>query len=235
MKRLLISIFCLIGVIISLSVNASIQLRSIYFNMDSPIITEFISNSSSETPIFVKAEVYKLRFDPDQEQFVEVELDDERELMLTPNKFVIQPRKTIPFKLIGKMTDQFERYRVRFRAISPNDAMESFEESDLNGIDLPEKTTASAELLISYGSVVYKNPIRKNFDTKINKKNGKIEIRNDGNSVVLLTRIKACKNNEEQSCEFLPDYFVVPGQSSSIAGDRVTFDVVENGKSTHFN
>ncbi|CAK3513611.1 hypothetical protein [Vibrio crassostreae] len=230
MRFFFISVFLLISIQPAFS---SIQLRSIYYNMDDPIITEYISNSSDINPIFVKAEVYKLEFDSIKKEFVEVTLKDERELMLTPSKFVIQPKRTIPFKIIGKRSEELELYRVRFKSISSDDVDDYFDESELEDLIITPKV--SAELLLSYGVVVYKNPINKVFDTKVNKKPNIVEVFNNGNSTILLTDIKICQNKDETSCEMMPEYFVSPKQSTTMPGYRVNFNVVEDGKLTRFN
>ncbi|MGR5096682.1 hypothetical protein ACPV3Y_25335 [Vibrio maritimus] len=201
--------------------NANITLENMYYDLSSSIEKYQIANSDKDSAIYVKVVIKEASFHGDK--LVEKALDDETEILVSPQRLVIPPLAMVPFRVIRKPTDQFKLYRVYFTPVSAGDLNVAMGNSD-------DKTVKSGlNLRIGYGTIFFSNPDKQVFDTRvIQLSKESFVLENRGNSLVTLRRMSYCQ--QDGTCKDNAVEYLLPGQSKTLPRNSFVADVLE-GKS----
>ncbi|WP_409585518.1 hypothetical protein [Vibrio owensii] len=218
--------------LIAVPSEASLYLRNMYFNIDGVVTQERVFNIDEKKSLYVIVDVIETEYDNISKRFLDKKNHAESRksgLVVTPNRLVIPPGSSVPIRVISKLGDKMETYRVRFRPVNPNDYPELFK-----GDDMKEDGTISGQLnvLITLGTLFHVNPKQKIYNTKISRDESLVNIVNNGNSAITIDSVKTCTKND--LCEVRSKEIILPKQTYRLEGNKVSFKIIENGKSQSY-
>ncbi|WP_282166228.1 hypothetical protein [Shewanella japonica] len=219
-------ILVLLLVFVSLPSHATLKLRDMYFNPKSNIQLENITNISETESDFVKVTVSELQFDEETAKFEEVALSDPTDLVISPSRIVIPPLSTVPFRVISKPSDKLKIYRVRFTPISPKVELGFTQEE----VDAAVVATG-VSIKMAMGTIFYIDPVKKQYDTSIERKGKEVVVTNKGNSMVIIDQIKSCI---EDICKPDGRFLLRPGSVYKMAGEKVKLRINEGLESESY-
>lgn len=154
-------------------------------------------------------------------------------LMASPARLIVPPNGTQGTRLLHRGDRDKERYfRVRYIPVVPEKEDEfavSQEERDA----YKQTLSAGVSVLAGYGTVFFVRPKNTRFDTQIDNGPGQYQLRNNGNSVVLVDEFKDCSASDALECNPVTKNHVLPGRVFSFEkkpGRVYRFHVVEGGE-----
>lgn len=196
-----------------------------------------IFNGGTSTA-FVKVEILEILYDaggtprevPLQSQADAAARDG---LMASPARLIVPANGMQGTRLVYMGERETERYfRVRYIPVVPEkeDAFAVSEEER----EAYEKTLqAGVSVLAGYGTVFFVRPKDTRYATSIDNGAGRYEVRNNGNSVILVDEFKSCVAGKPTDCHPTTKNHVLPGRAFSFdkeAGRQYTFKLVEGDK-----
>ncbi|WP_119969164.1 hypothetical protein [Shewanella japonica] len=216
-------IFVLLLAFVAWPSHASLKLRDMYFNPKSNIQLENITNISETESDFVKVSVSELHFNKETAKFDEIALSDPTDLVISPSRIVIPPLSTVPFRVISKPSDKLKIYRVRFTPISPKIEL-GFTQEEIDSAVVATGVT----IKMAMGTIFYIDPIKKQYDTNVERKGKEVVVTNNGNSMVIIDQLKSCKG---EVCKSEGRFLLRPGSVYKFAGEVVKLRINEGEKS----
>lgn len=235
MKRLFLSsalgLFC--G-----AVNAGPQINvgTVYDYLDGSKSTYLkrVFNSGDSTA-FVKVNVLEIVYDADgksREIPVEAAADgaSRNGLMASPARLIIPAKGMQGTRLLYMGERDRERYfRVRFVPVVP-EKEDNFVVSPEEREDYKKALSAGVNVMTGFGIVFFVRPKDSRYDTVVNETPKRYELRNNGNTVLVVDEFKSCSQALESDCGATTKHHVMAGRTFAFdkeAGREYRFKLIE--------
>jgi P pilus assembly chaperone PapD len=154
-------------------------------------------------------------------------------LMASPARLILPPNGTQSTRLLLRGERDKERYfRVRYIPVMP-EKDDEFAVPEQEREAYKQTLSAGVSVLAGYGTVFFVRPKETRFDTQIDNGQGQYQLRNNGNSVVVIDEFKDCSAKDAMDCTPVTKNHVLPGRVFSFekkAGRVYRFQLVEGGK-----
>ena len=235
MKRLFLSsalgLFC--GAVIA---GPQINVGTVYDYLDGSKSTYLkrVFNSGDSTA-FVKVNVLEIVYDADgksREIPVEAAADgaSRNGLMASPARLIIPAKGMQGTRLLYMGERDRERYfRVRFVPVVP-EKEDNFVVSSEEREDYKKALSAGVNVMTGFGIVFFVRPKDSRYDTVINETPKRYELRNDGNTVLIVDEFKSCSLARESDCGATTKHHVMAGRTFAFdkeAGREYRFKLIE--------
>jgi hypothetical protein len=224
----LLSLFCTVT-----QAGPQINVGTVYDYLDADKSTYLkrVFNSGDATA-FVKVNVLEIIYDadgPPREIPVETAADgaSRNGVMASPARLIVPAKGMQGSRLLFMGERDRERYfRVRFVPVVP-EKEDEFAVTGEEREDYKKSLSAGVNLMTGFGTIFFVRPKNARFDTAINDTDNRYELRNNGNTVVIVDEFKSCSLAEETDCGATTKHHV-------LAGKTFGFDK-EKGREYRFN
>ncbi|MGV8888683.1 MAG: molecular chaperone [Pseudomonas sp.] len=209
-----ISLFCS-----SVQAGPQINVGTVYDYLDADKSTYLkrVFNSGDATA-FVKINVLEIIYDADgttREVPVETAADgaSRNGVMASPARLIVPAQGMQGSRLLYMGERNRERYfRVRFVPVVPekeDDFVGTQEERD----DYKKSLSAGVNLMTGFGTIFFVRPKDARFATAVNETDSRYELRNNGNTVVIVDEFKSCSVTKETDCGPTTKHHVLAGKT----------------------
>ena len=151
-------------------------------------------------------------------------------LMASPARLIVPANGMQGTRLLYMGEREKERYfRVRFVPVVP-EKEDEFAVSAEEREEYKKGLSAGVNVLAGYGTVFFVRPTKMSFDSVINDGPGKYEIRNNGNTVVVIDEFKDCSVKQETDCQPTSKHHILAGRTFQFdkqAGREYRFTMIE--------
>ncbi|UVC32092.1 molecular chaperone [Pantoea sp. SOD02] len=210
---------------ISSSVAALISIGDMYDFMPSDKNTfEKSVNNNGDNTAFVRVNVVEMIYDANgksHEQALDSD-NQENELVVSPNRMVIAAGEQQISRIVYSGNRDRERYyRLRYMPTERND-------SD-HGQPAAIQISTSIKVLAGLGSIIIVRPGQEHYSTYVTKNGYQYEVRNDGNSTVVIENMQSC-DAAYRECAEPETTYVRPGSSKTLPltiGNHYRYTLVE--------
>lgn len=205
-----------------------------YLDGDKSTYLKRVFNSGDSTA-FVKVNVLEIVYDG-QGQPQEVPVASAADgasrngLMASPARLIIPAQGMQGTRLLYMGERDRERYfRVRFVPVVPekeDDFVVSSEERE----DYKKTLSAGVNVMTGFGTVFFVRPKDTRYDTVLNDTGSRYEVRNNGNTVVVVDEFKSCSLVKETDCGATVKHHVMAGRTFAFdkeKGHEYRFKLVE--------
>ncbi|WP_248739286.1 molecular chaperone [Pseudomonas sp. MWU12-2029] len=151
-------------------------------------------------------------------------------LMASPARLIIPAQGMQGTRLLYMGERDRERYfRVRFVPVVPekeDDFVVSSEERE----DYKKTLSAGVNVMTGFGTVFFVRPKDARYDTVLNDTGSRYEVRNNGNTVVVVDEFKSCSLDKETDCGATVKHHVMAGRTFGFdkeKGREYRFKLVE--------
>lgn len=233
----LLSVFCLTA-----QAGPQINVGTVYDYLDADKSTYLkrVFNSGDATA-FVKINVLEIIYGADgkPEEVPVLNAADgasRNGLMASPARLIVPAQGMQGTRLLYMGERDRERYfRVRFVPVVPekeDDFVVSGEERD----DYKKSLSAGVNVMTGFGTIFFVRPRDARFNTAINETDSRYELRNNGNTVIIVDEFKSCSLSKESDCGATTKHHVLAGKSFAFdkeKGREYRFFLIEgNDKKT---
>jgi hypothetical protein len=193
-----------------------------------------IFNGGTSTA-FVKVEILEIVYDASgvpQEVPLQSQADATARdgLMASPARLIVPANGMQGTRLLYMGERASERYfRVRYIPVVP-EKEDAFAVSDEEREEYQKTLQAGVSVLAGYGTVFFVRPKDTRYDTRIDDGAGRYELRNNGNSVIVVDEFKNCVAGKPTDCQPTTKNHVLPGRAFTFtkdAGRQYTFKLQE--------
>ncbi|MFS2198664.1 molecular chaperone [Pseudomonas sp. Pseusp3] len=197
-----------------------------------------IHNGGTSTA-FVKIEIkeifYEKNADSREEPLKIVEGSTRDGLVASPARLIVPAKGTQGTRLLYTGDRSKERYfRVRFLPVVP-EKEDKFAVSDTEREIYEKDMSAGFNVMAGYGMVFFVRPANTRFDTKIDNTADRYQLKNNGNSVVVIDSFKDCAAKNEDDCKPTKKVHLIPGNDFAFekqAGRVYRYNLIEDEKNT---
>lgn len=218
MKRLLL-LTLLSGFCVAANAGPQINVGTVYDYLDGDKSTYLkrVFNSGDSTA-FVKVNVLEIVYDADgkpQEVPVETAADgaSRNGVMASPARLIVPAQGMQGTRLLYLGERDRERYfRIRFVPVVPakeDEFLVSHEERE----DYKKTLSAGVNVMTGFGTVFFVRPTNARYDTVINETPDRYELRNSGNTVLVVDEFKSCSQADEADCGATTKHHVMAGKT----------------------
>jgi hypothetical protein len=205
-----------------------------YLDGDKSTYLKRVFNSGDSTA-FVKINVLEIVYDADgtsREVPVESSADgtSRKGIMASPARLIVPAQGMQGTRLLYMGERDVERYfRVRFIPVVPekeDDFVISSEERD----DYKKSLSAGVNVMTGFGTIFFVRPQNARYDTAVNDTASRYELRNNGNTVLVVDEFKSCSLSNENDCGPTTKHHVLAGRSFGFdkeKGREYRFMVIE--------
>jgi hypothetical protein len=205
-----------------------------YLDGDKSTYLKRVFNSGDSTA-FVKINVLEIVYDADgtsREIPVESSADgtSRKGIMASPARLIVPAQGMQGTRLLYMGERDVERYfRVRFIPVVPekeDDFVISSEERD----DYKKSLSAGVNVMTGFGTIFFVRPQNARYDTAVNDTASRYELRNNGNTVLVVDEFKSCSLSKENDCGPTTKHHVLAGRSFGFdkeKGREYRFMVIE--------
>ncbi|RON43016.1 molecular chaperone [Pseudomonas frederiksbergensis] len=205
-----------------------------YLDGDKSTYLKRVFNSGDSTA-FVKINVLEILYDADgtsREVPIQSTADgtSRQGVMASPARLIVPAKGMQGTRLLFMGERDSERYfRVRFVPVVPekeDDFVISTEERD----DYKKSLSAGVNVMTGFGTIFFVRPKDARFDTAINDTASRYELRNNGNTVLVVDEFKSCSLSDENDCGPTTKHHVLAGKSFGFdkeKGREYRFMVIE--------
>jgi len=233
----LLSLFCLTA-----QAGPQINVGTVYDYLDADKSTYLkrVFNSGDATA-FVKINVLEIVYGTDgtPQEIPVVNAADgasRNGLMASPARLIVPAQGMQGTRLLYMGARDKERYfRVRFVPVVPekeDDFVVSGEERD----EYRKSLSAGVNVMTGFGTIFFVRPRDARFDTAVNDTENRYELRNNGNTVVIVDEFKSCSLSKESDCGATTKHHVLAGKTFAFdkeKGREYRFFLIEgNAKKT---
>ncbi|WP_130909648.1 molecular chaperone [Pseudomonas sp. Sample_9] len=233
----LLSLFCLTA-----QAGPQINVGTVYDYLDADKSTYLkrVFNSGDATA-FVKINVLEIVYGADgtPQEIPVVNAADgasRNGLMASPARLIVPAQGMQGTRLLYMGARDKERYfRVRFVPVVPekeDDFVVSGEERD----EYRKSLSAGVNVMTGFGTIFFVRPRDARFDTAVNDTESRYELRNNGNTVVIVDEFKSCSLSKESDCGATTKHHVLAGKTFAFdkeKGREYRFFLIEgNAKKT---
>ncbi|MHC8301531.1 molecular chaperone [Pseudomonas sp. ZS1P83] len=207
-----------------------------YLDADKSTYLKRVFNSGDSTA-FVKVNVLEIVYDADgttREIPVETATDgaSRNGVMASPARLIVPAQGMQGTRLLYMGERDRERYfRVRFVPVVPekeDDFVVTQEERE----DYKKSLSAGVNLMTGFGTIFFVRPKDARFETAVNETASRYELRNNGNTVVIVDEFKSCSLAEETDCGPTTKHHVLAGKTFAFdkeKGREYRFALIEGG------
>ncbi|WP_423204225.1 molecular chaperone [Pseudomonas kribbensis] len=191
--------------------------------------------NSGDSTAFVKVNVLEIVYDPDgkpREIPVEASVDgaSRNGLMASPARLIIPAKGMQGTRLLYMGERDRERYfRVRFVPVVP-EKEDNFVVSSEEREDYRKALSAGVNVMTGFGIVFFVRPKDSRYDTVVNETPKRFELRNNGNTVLVVDEFKNCSQARESECGATTKHHVLAGKTFAFdkeAGREYRFKLIE--------
>ncbi|RON46659.1 molecular chaperone [Pseudomonas frederiksbergensis] len=205
-----------------------------YLDGDKSTYLKRVFNSGDSTA-FVKINVLEILYDADgtsREVPIQSTADgaSRQGVMASPARLIVPAKGMQGTRLLFMGERDTERYfRVRFVPVVPekeDDFVISTEERD----DYKKNLSAGVNVMTGFGTIFFVRPKDARFDTAISDTASRYDLRNNGNTVVVVDEFKSCSLSDENDCGPTTKHHVLAGKSFGFdkeKGREYRFMVIE--------
>ncbi|MFO2466419.1 molecular chaperone [Pseudomonas sp. 15FMM2] len=151
-------------------------------------------------------------------------------LMASPARLIVPAGGRQGSRLLYMGPRDKERYfRVRFVPVVP-EKEDDFAVTDEERADYKSGLAAGVNVLAGYGTVFFVRPKNTRFDTQITETAERYQLRNAGNSVVVLDEFRDCSKADKTKCEPTTKHHILPGRGLAFdkkADRQYSFQMIE--------
>jgi len=218
----------------------SLQIGTFYDFMKSDQSTYLkrIHNGGTSTA-FVKVEIKEIFYQQNgksrEEPLKSVDGSTRDGLVASPARLIVPANGTQGTRLLYTGDRSKERYfRVRFLPVVP-EKEDKFAVSDTERETYEKEMSAGFNVMAGYGMVFFVRPATTRFDTQIDNTAGRYQLKNNGNSVVVIDSFKDCAAKNEDDCKPTKKVHLIPGHDFSFdkqAGRVYRYNLIEDEKKT---
>lgn len=220
-----------------------INIGEVYDYLDGDKSTYFkrVFNGGDSTA-FVKVSILEIVYDADG-TIREIPLANQADagardgLMASPARLIVPANGMQGTRLLYMGEREKERYfRLRFVPVVP-EKEDEFAVSAEEREDYKKGLSAGVNVLAGYGTVFFVRPKETRFDSVINNGPGKYEIRNNGNTVVVIDEFKDCSVKNELECQPVTKHHVMAGRNFQFdkqGGREYRFTLIEGSAKKKF-
>lgn len=239
MKRLLVLCgFSLFSMMAQAGPQISVGVVYDYLDGDKSTYMKRVFNGGTSTA-FVKVNVLEIIYDADG-SYREVPLQNQEGpmvkdgLMASPARLIIPANATQGSRLVFMGNRDKERYfRVRFVPVVPEVEDEFAVSAEEREEYKKERLAAGVKVLAGYGTVFFVRPKDSRFETAIDNSAGRYQLRNNGNTVVVIEEFKDCSAKKDNDCKPTSKHHVMAGRTFSFdkePGREYRFTLVEGSQ-----
>ena len=232
MKRLLLlCAFCVSPLVVQAGPQINVGTVYDYLDADKSTYLKRVFNSGDSTA-FVKVNVLEIVYGTDgvpKEIPVETATDgaSRNGLMASPARLIVPAQGMQGTRLLYMGERDRERYfRVRFVPVVP-EKEDEFAVSGEEREDYKKNLSAGVNVMTGFGTVFFVRPKDARFESAVNETDTRYELRNNGNTVVIIDEFKSCSVSNESECGATTKHHVM-------AGKTYAFDK-EKGREYRFN
>ncbi|WLH34595.1 molecular chaperone [Pseudomonas sp. FP2196] len=188
-----------------------------YLDADKSTYLKRVFNSGDATA-FVKVNVLEIVYADDgtpQEIAVQNAADgaSRNGLMASPARLIVPAQGMQGTRLLYLGERDRERYfRVRFVPVVP-EKEDEFAVSDEDSEEYKKSLTAGVNVMTGFGTVFFVRPKDARFATAINDSDSRYELRNNGNTVLIIDEFKSCSLSNENDCGATTKHHVLAGKT----------------------
>lgn len=174
--------------------------------------------NSGDATAFVKVNVLEILYDADgtsREVPVENAADgaSRNGLMASPARLIVPAQGMQGTRLLYMGERDRERYfRVRFVPVVP-EKEDDFVVNDETREDYKKSLSAGVNLMTGFGTIFFVRPKDVRYDTVVNETASRYELRNNGNTVVIVDEFKSCSLVEETDCGATTKHHLLAGKT----------------------
>ncbi|MFA7941947.1 molecular chaperone [Pseudomonas brenneri] len=133
-------------------------------------------------------------------------------LMASPARMIVPVNGRQGTRLLYMGSRDTERYfRLRFIPVVP-EKDDNFGITDEERAEYKDHLAAGINVMAGYGTVFFVRPKHTRFDTQINETSGEYQLRNAGNSVVVLDEFYDCSATSATDCVPTTKHHILPGR-----------------------
>lgn len=218
----------------------SLQIGSFYDFMkgDQSTYLKRIHNGGTSTA-FVKIEIKEIFYQQNgnsrEEPLKSVDGSTRDGLVASPARLIVPAKGTQGTRLLYTGDRSKERYfRVRFLPVVP-EKEDKFAVSDTERETYEKEMSAGFNVMAGYGMVFFVRPANTRFDTRIDNTANGYQVKNNGNSVVVIDSFKDCSAKNEDDCQPTKKVHLIPGHDFAFdkqAGRVYRYNLIEDEKKT---
>jgi hypothetical protein len=222
----------------SLSIQAGPQINVgtvyDYLDADKSTYLKRVFNSGDSTA-FVKVNVLEIVYDTDgtpREIPVAISTDgaSRNGLMASPARLIVPAQGMQGTRLLYMGERDRERYfRVRFVPVVP-EKEDEFAVSGEEREDYKKNLSAGVNVMTGFGTVFFVRPKDARFESAVNETGNRYELRNNGNTVVIIDEFKSCSLSNESECGTTTKHHVIAGKTYAFdkeKGREYRFTLIE--------
>ncbi len=197
-----------------------------------------IFNGGTSTA-FVKVNILEIIYNEDG-SYQEVPLQNQASaqakdgLMASPARLIVPANGVQGTRLLFMGNRDKERYfRVRFVPVVPEAEDEFAISKEEREEYKKERVGAGVKVLAGYGTVFFVRPKDTRFETVIDDSANRYQIRNNGNSVLVIDEFKDCEAKKENECRPTTKHHIMAGRTFSFdkeAGREYRFTLIEGSE-----
>ncbi|MED7667245.1 molecular chaperone [Pseudomonas moraviensis subsp. stanleyae] len=205
-----------------------------YLDADKSTYLKRVFNSGDATA-FVKINVLEIVYDAEgvpQEVAVENSADgaSRNGLMASPARLIVPAQGMQGTRLLYMGERDRERYfRVRFVPVVP-ESEDQFVVSEEERDDYKKSLSAGVNVMTGFGTIFFVRPKDARYATVVNETDSRYELRNDGNTVVVVDEFKNCSLAKENDCGTTTKHHVLAGKTFAFdkeKGRQYRFHLIE--------
>lgn len=188
-----------------------------YLDGDKSTYLKRVFNSGDSTA-FVKVNVLEIVYDADgkpEEIPLTMAADgaSRNGVMASPARLIVPAQGMQGTRLLYMGERDRERYyRVRFVPVVPEKEDEFLVDAEERE-DYKKSLVAGVNLMTGFGTIFFVRPANVRFDTAVNDTSSRYELRNNGNSVVIVDEFKSCSQTVETDCGATTKHHVLAGRT----------------------
>jgi len=238
MKRLLwLCVFCGSPLVVQAGPQINVGTVYDYLDADKSTYLKRVFNSGDSTA-FVKVNVLEIVYDTDgtpKEVPVTPSTDgaSRNGLMASPARLIVPAQGMQGTRLLYMGERDRERYfRVRFVPVVP-EKEDEFAVSSEEREDYKKNLSAGVNVMTGFGTVFFVRPKDARFETAVNETDKRYELRNNGNTVVIIDEFKSCSLSNESECGATTKHHVMAGKTYAFdkeKGREYRFILIEGDK-----
>ena len=217
MKHLFwLALFSLLSLVAQAGPQINVGTVYDYLDGDKSTYLKRVFNSGDSTA-FVKVNILEIFYDADgttREEPIETSTDAKSRngLMASPARLIVPAQGMQGTRLLHMGERDTERYfRVRFVPVVP-EKEDEFVLSSEERTDYKKTLSAGVNVMTGFGTIFFVRPKNTRFDTAINENTNHYELRNNGNTVVVIDEFKNCSLANENDCQPTTKHHVMAGK-----------------------
>ncbi|WP_030129580.1 pilus assembly protein [Pseudomonas sp. QTF5] len=188
-----------------------------YLDADKSTFLKRVFNSGDSTA-FVKVNVLEIVYGADgtpKEIPVKAAADgaSRNGVMASPARLIVPAQGMQGTRLLYMGVRDRERYfRVRFVPVVPEKEDEFAVSSDERE-GYKKTLSAGVNVMTGFGTIFFVRPKDARFETVINETDSRYELRNNGNTVLIVDEFKSCSLTDEKDCGATTKHHVLAGKT----------------------